>query len=115
MGARTRMRVKLFRSICVLMLLSIPVSASCDEAQMMTVEQLVDKCTTAECAAFCMGLATGVLSQLQGNGAFFQAVRLSDETRKVLKFAGIACGVIEPKLALMAFVDWAKIHPESRR
>jgi Rap1a immunity proteins len=98
------------------LILSIPTPASCDEAQKMTVEQMVDKSSAADSnsAAFCIGLATGVLSQLQGKGAFFQAAILSDETHKVLKVAGVACGAIEPKLALTAFVDWAKVHPELR-
>jgi Rap1a immunity proteins len=107
------MRLKLLLPIGAL-ILSIPTPASCDEAQKMTVEQMVDKCSAADSnsAAFCIGLATGVLSQLQGKGAFFRIA--SDETRNVLKVAGVACGAIEPKLALMAFIGWAKIHPELR-
>jgi hypothetical protein len=58
-----------------------------------------------------------VLNQLQTNGLFFSmaALRnaaLSEDTRKVLDFVGAACGAIEPKMALMAFINWAKIHPE---
>ncbi len=87
----------------------------------MTVAQLVDKCSSADpnSAAFCNGLATGVLNQLQVNGLIYKAAALgiaatSDETRKVLRLTGAACGTIEPELALMAFINWAKIHPERR-
>ena len=88
----------------------------------MTVAELVDKCTTADqnSAAFCDGLATGVLNQLQSNGAWLNFVALhvgaiSDHTRKIPKSAGAVCDAVEPKIALMAFIDWAKIHPEFRR
>jgi hypothetical protein len=103
------------------MLLAIPISASSDEIQKMTVAELADKCTTVDpnSAAFCNGLVNGVLNQLQTNGLIFSAaalgiVAISDEARNVLRFTGAACGAIEPKMALMAFINWAKIHPEFR-
>ena len=115
------MPAKFTLPIGVLMLLAIPIPASSDEIQGMTVAELVDKCTAADpnSAAFCNGLVNGVLSQLQTNGLIFSAaalgaVAISDEARKVLNFTGAACGTIEPKMALMAFINWAKIHPEFR-
>jgi hypothetical protein len=116
----TRMRVNLLLSIVVWMLLAIPIPGLSDEIQKMTVAQLVDKCTSTDLnsAAFCNGLATGVLNQLQANGLIFGAQALgiftSADTNKVLKFVGSACGNIEPETALIAFINWAKIHPELR-
>ena len=115
------MRVKFLLAIGVL-LPAIPIPASSDEIQKMTVAELVDKCTAADpnSAAFCIGLTNGVLNQLQANGLIFNLGRplgvaaVSDDTRKALKSAGVACGPIEPKMALMAFINWAKIHPEFR-
>jgi len=57
--------------------------------------------------------------QLQTNGLFFSAAALkiaplNEYTRKVLEFVGVSCGPIEPQMALMAFINWAKIHPEFR-
>jgi len=102
-----------------LMLLAIPMLASSEEIQKMTVAELVNKCTTADpnSAAFCNGLVNGVLNQLQTNGLIFSVaalgkVAIGDEARKVLKFTGAACGAIEPRVALMAFINWAKVHPE---
>jgi hypothetical protein len=116
------MRETLLLSINVLMLLAIAIPASSDEIQKMTVAELVEKCTTADPtpAAFCNGLAAGVLNQLQANGLIFNMEALglgaiTDDTRKILKTAGAACGAIEPKLALMAFINWAKFHPEFHR
>jgi hypothetical protein len=116
------MRVKLLPSINVLMLLAITIPASADEIQKMTVEELVGKCSTADptSAALCNGLAAGVLNQLQANSLIFNMealglVAISDDTRKILKSTGAACGAIEPKMALMAFINWAKIHPEFTR
>jgi hypothetical protein len=113
------MRVKLFRAIGVLMLVAVPISASSDEVQQMTVAQLLDKCTSADqnSAAFCDGLANGVLNQLQANGLYLNMATLrvgviSEDTRKVLKSAGAVCGAVEPKMALMAFISWARIHLE---
>jgi hypothetical protein len=107
------MRVKLFRAIGVLMLVAVPISASSDEVQQMTVAQLLDKCTSADqnSAAFCDGLANGVLNQLQANGLYLNMATLrvgviSEDTRKVLKSAGAVCGAVEPKMALMAFISW---------
>ena len=89
------MRAKLLLLNNVLMLLATTIPASSDEIQKMTVAELVEKCTTADptSAAFCNGLAAGVLNQLQANGLFLnmQALRLSaisDDTRKILKSAG---------------------------
>jgi hypothetical protein len=70
--------------------------------------------------ALCDGLINGVLNQLQTNGlilsgAVLHRAPIGDEARQVLKFTGAACGVIEPKLALIAFLDWAKAHPELGR
>ena len=42
------------------------------------------------------------------------AGRISNEARDVLQMTGAACGPIEPKLALTAFISWAKIHPEKQ-
>ena len=115
------MRVKLVLPISFLMLLAIPMLALSDEIQKMTVAELVNKCTTADpnSAAFCNGLVNGVLNQLQlqSNGLIFSfaslyKVTISDEVRKLLEFTGAACGAIEPKMALMAFINWARIHPE---
>ena len=109
-------------SISFLMLLAIPPLASSDETQRMTVADLAGKCSSAEptSAAFCNGLATGVLNQLQANSLIFNMqalglVGIGDDTRKILKIAGAACGAIEPKMALLAFINWAKIHPEFGR
>jgi len=121
-GAKTPMRVKLLRPVGALMLLLFPAWASSNEMQKMTVEELVGKCTAADqsSAAFCSGLATGVLNQLQANGVYLNIATLrigaiSDDTRKALKSAGAVCGAVEPEVALMAFISWAKIHPEFRR
>jgi hypothetical protein len=96
------MLVKLPLPISVLMLLAISIPASSDEIQKMTVAELVDQCTRADpnSAAFCNGLATGVLNQLQTNGLFFSAAALkiaplNEYTRKVLEFVGAACGTID--------------------
>jgi hypothetical protein len=67
----------------------------------------------------CNGLVNGILNQLQTNGLIFSVaalsnVAISDDTRKVLNFTGAACGTIELKMALMAFINWAKVHPEFR-
>ena len=113
------MLVKPILPISFLLLLAIPSLAASDEIQKMTVAELVNKCTMADpnSAAFCNGLVNGVLNQLQTNGLIFSfaalhKVPIGDETRKFLKLTGAACGVIEPQMALMAFLDWAKIHPE---
>ncbi|OIQ67766.1 hypothetical protein GALL_506520 [mine drainage metagenome] len=113
------MRLKRILPTSFLMLLATPMLASSDEIQKMTVAELVNKCTTADpnSAAFCNGLVNGVLNQLQTNGLIFSvgALRkgtIGDEARKVLEFTGTACGAIEPKMALMTFINWAKIHPE---
>jgi hypothetical protein len=114
------MRIKLLLPIGLWTLLAIPIPGLSGEIQKMTVAQLLDKCTMADpnSAAFCNGLANGVLNQLQTNGLISNApalgISISDETRKVLKFVGSACGTIEPEMALMAFINWAKIHPEFR-
>ena len=90
------MRVKLILPISFLMLLAIPMLASSDEIQKMTVAELVNKCTTADpnSAAFCNGLVNGVLNQLQTNGLIFSVAALGkatigDEARKVLEFIGL--------------------------
>ena len=90
--------------------------AASDESQIMTVAQLAAKCSTsdASAAAFCLGLTTGVLTQLQANGNIYMAGRLGDDARNALQLAGAACSAVEPKLALRAFIRWAELHPERR-
>ncbi|MCK1733916.1 hypothetical protein IVA79_08095 [Bradyrhizobium sp. 138] len=92
-------------------------SANADEIQRMTVAELSARCTAqnTETQALCLGLATGVLSQLQANGNFYMGGRMSEEARSILQLAGAACSPVEPKLALMAFINWSKIHPEKQR
>jgi hypothetical protein len=111
-------RVMLFVSIAVWVQPRVALS---DDTQKMTVADLADKCTSADrnSAAFCNGLVNGVLNQLQTNGLSYTVAALrnaaiSDEARVVLKYVGSACGAIEPDLALMAFINWAKVHPEFR-
>jgi hypothetical protein len=116
------MRVNAVLPISFLLLLAIPTLASSDEIQKLTVAELADKCTTTDVssAAFCSGLATGVLNQLLVSGAFFGAMAirrepLSEDMHLVLKYTATACGEIEPKMALMAFINWARLHPEFQR
>jgi hypothetical protein len=94
--------------------LAISAAALSDETQIMTVSELVAKCSTPDptSAAFCLGLATGIVNGLSANGIGFMDRDGNDETRNFLKDAGAACGLIEPKQALITFIDWAKIHPE---
>lgn len=104
------------RLLIAVLIMAFPSPTYADETQRMTVAQLADKCSKSDSVskAFCLGLATGLVNQLQaaGNYALVKRGAISEGARELMWFAGAACGSIDPKLALDAFIGWAKIHPE---